>query len=239
MTDEALWALGRGTGITALVFLTLSMSLGIATRSGRPMLSLPRFAVADVHRFAALAGTVLVVIHVATLLADPYAQLRLVDSVVPFLGIYRPLWQGLGTLAFDVLAAIVVTSLLRHRIGVRAFRARALGGLCTLADRLRPCPWQRDRRHPLVVPAGRRRLRGRRSPPRWDGGCAPTTPSTATFESRCGDDTVATCRPEPISTASAVRRRGSDLDRARTTLRPTSRNRRTQHVGHTRSIRLD
>ena len=122
MADEALWALGRGTGITALVFLTLSMSLGIATRSGRPMLSLPRFAVADVHRFAALAGTVLVVIHVATLLADPYAQLRLVDSVVPFLGVYRPLWQGLGTLAFDVLAAIVVTSLLRHRIGVRVFR---------------------------------------------------------------------------------------------------------------------
>ena len=41
------------------------------------MLSLPRFAVADVHRFAALAGTVLVVMHVAPLLADPYAQLRL------------------------------------------------------------------------------------------------------------------------------------------------------------------
>ena len=60
MTDEALWALGRGTGITALVFLTLALSLGIATRSGRPMLSLPRFAVADVHRFAALAGTALV-----------------------------------------------------------------------------------------------------------------------------------------------------------------------------------
>jgi predicted ferric reductase len=122
MTDEALWALGRGTGITALVFLTLALSLGIATRSGRPMLSLPRFAVADVHRFAALAGTVLVVIHVVTLLADPYAQLRLLDAVVPFLGTYRPLWQGLGTLAFDVLAAVVVTSILRHRIGVRAFR---------------------------------------------------------------------------------------------------------------------
>ena len=117
MTDEALWALGRGTGITALVFLTLALSLGIATRSGRPMLSLPRFAVADVHRFAALAGTALVLIHVLTLLADPYAQLRLVDSVVPFLGTYRPLWQGLGTLGFDVLAAVIVTSILRHRIG--------------------------------------------------------------------------------------------------------------------------
>jgi len=52
--DQALWALGRGTGVTALVFMTLSIALGIATRSGRPMLSLPRFGVTDVHRSAAL-----------------------------------------------------------------------------------------------------------------------------------------------------------------------------------------
>ena len=41
--------------------------------------------------------------HVVTLLFDPYAQLRLVDLVLPFLGAYRPLWLGLGTLAVDVL----------------------------------------------------------------------------------------------------------------------------------------
>lgn len=120
--SEALWALGRGTGITALGFLTLSIALGIATRSGRKMLSLPRFAVHDVHRFAALFATVLVAIHVLTLWADPYAQLRLVDLVVPFLGVNRPLWLGLGTLAVDVLVAVIVTSLLRPRIGLRGFR---------------------------------------------------------------------------------------------------------------------
>lgn len=123
MTSEALWALGRGTGITALGFLTVSLALGIATRSGRPLLVLPRFAVADVHRFAALAGTLLVALHLALLFADPYAQLRLIDFVVPFLGAYRPLWLGLGTLAFDLLAVVIVTSLLRHRLGVRVFRA--------------------------------------------------------------------------------------------------------------------
>jgi methionine sulfoxide reductase heme-binding subunit len=122
MTDQALWALGRGTGITALAFMTVSVFLGIATRSGRPLLVLPRFAVADVHRFAALAGTLLVALHMALLFFDPYAQLRLVDFVVPFLGAYRPLWLGLGTLALDLLAAVVLTSLLRHRIGLRVFR---------------------------------------------------------------------------------------------------------------------
>jgi len=122
MTDEAFWALGRGTGITALAFMTVSVTLGIATRSGRPLAALPRFAVADMHRFAALAGTVLVALHVTLLFFDPYAQLRLMDFAVPFLGAYRPLWLGLGTLALDVLVAVIVSSLLRHRLGVRTFR---------------------------------------------------------------------------------------------------------------------
>ncbi|MBI5339780.1 MAG: ferric reductase-like transmembrane domain-containing protein [Mycolicibacterium rufum] len=123
MTSEALWALGRGTGITALVFLTISQALGIATRSGRRVVALPRFAVADVHRFAALAGTGLVALHLTLLFFDPYAQLRLVDFVVPFLAAYRPVWLGLGTLACDVLVVVTVSSLLRHRLGLRAFRA--------------------------------------------------------------------------------------------------------------------
>ncbi len=65
----------------------------------------------------------LVALHMALLFFDPYAQLRLVDFVVPFLGAYRPLWLGLGTLAFDVLVVLIASSLLRHRLGVRTFRA--------------------------------------------------------------------------------------------------------------------
>ncbi|MBB3752375.1 sulfoxide reductase heme-binding subunit YedZ [Mycolicibacterium sp. BK634] len=122
MTSETLWALGRGCGTTALGFLTLSLALGIITRSGRRLPTLPRFAVAEVHRFAALAGTLLVALHVGLLFADPYAQLYLIDFVVPLLGHYRPLWQGLGTLACDLLIVVVVSSMFRLRLGVRAFR---------------------------------------------------------------------------------------------------------------------
>lgn len=74
------------------------------------------------HRFAALAGTALVGVHIVLLLFDPYAQLRLVDLAVPFLGAYRPFWLGWGTVAVDVLVVLVLTSLLRHRLGVRTFR---------------------------------------------------------------------------------------------------------------------
>jgi len=123
MSSEALWALGRGNGIVALAFMTLSVVLGVGVRSGRPLFTLPRFGIADVHRFVALAATLLVALHMGLLFVDPYAKLRLIDFVVPFLGAYRPLWQGLGTVAFDVLIVVIVTSLLRRRLGLRIFRA--------------------------------------------------------------------------------------------------------------------
>lgn len=123
MSSEALWALGRGNGIVALAFLTLSVALGVASRSGRPLFALPRFGIADVHRFVALAAVLLVAVHVGLLFFDPYAKLRIIDFVVPFLGAYRPIWQGLGTVAADLLIVVILTSLLRHRLGLRTFRA--------------------------------------------------------------------------------------------------------------------
>jgi len=119
---EALWYLSRGTGIISLVMLTVVVVLGIGSRSGRPAFGLPRFAVTSVHRNASLLAVGLLLVHVTTLLFDPYAQLRLVDLVVPFAGSYRPVWLGLGTLGFDLILVLVATSLVRHRLGARTWR---------------------------------------------------------------------------------------------------------------------
>jgi methionine sulfoxide reductase heme-binding subunit len=121
-TIDALWFLARGTGVTALVLLTIAVALGIGTRSGRPAFGLPRFGVADVHRNVSLMAIGLVLVHMIGLLLDPYAQLEVFDLVVPFGATYRPLWVGLGTLAADLLILTVVTSLLRHRLGLRTWR---------------------------------------------------------------------------------------------------------------------
>ncbi|HEY3259586.1 MAG TPA: ferric reductase-like transmembrane domain-containing protein [Pseudonocardiaceae bacterium] len=123
MSTEALWFLARGTGVTVLVLLTTTVGLGIATGAGRTLPGLPRSAVVLVHRNASLLAVTFLAVHVGTLLMDPYAQLRLLDLVLPFGGAYRPLWLGLGTAASDLLIAIIVTSLLRHRLGLRAWRA--------------------------------------------------------------------------------------------------------------------
>jgi sulfoxide reductase heme-binding subunit YedZ len=121
--DTALWDLGRATGVISLGLLTIVVVLGIVTRSGRPLPSLPRFAVAAVHRAASLLAVTFLGLHIVTLTLDPQSKLRWVDSVLPFGGHFRPLWIGLGAAAFDLIVAVVVTSLLRHRIGRRTWRA--------------------------------------------------------------------------------------------------------------------
>jgi sulfoxide reductase heme-binding subunit YedZ len=42
---------------------------------------------------------------------------------VPFYHSYSPFWVGLGAVAWDLLLAIVATSLLRARLGFRGWRA--------------------------------------------------------------------------------------------------------------------
>jgi sulfoxide reductase heme-binding subunit YedZ len=121
--DNALWALGRGSGVAALVAFTVSLVLGIVSRSGRELLGLGRFGTNEVHRTAALTGVGLVSVHLVSLLFDPYSQLRLVDLALPFLGNYRPLWLGLGTLAVDLLVVVTAVSLLRNKVGPRVFKA--------------------------------------------------------------------------------------------------------------------
>lgn len=43
--SELLWAFGRASGLIALLLFTLTLVLGIVTRSGRPLPGMPRFSV--------------------------------------------------------------------------------------------------------------------------------------------------------------------------------------------------
>jgi DMSO/TMAO reductase YedYZ heme-binding membrane subunit len=122
-TAKELWYLTRGTGVVALLLLTTSVVLGVTTTLGAQLRRWPRFAVAGMHRNLTLLAIVFVVVHVVTTIADGYAPIRLTDAIVPFVSAYRPAWLGLGAVAFDLLLALVVTSLLRVRIGVRVWRS--------------------------------------------------------------------------------------------------------------------
>jgi predicted ferric reductase len=43
--------------------------------------------------------------------------------VIPFHGTYRPFWLGLGAVGFDLLIAVLITSLARARVGYGKWRA--------------------------------------------------------------------------------------------------------------------
>lgn len=119
---NALWYLARGSGVVSLGLLTVVVALGVATRSGRVVAGQPRFVITAVHRSASLLAVAFLGVHIGTLLFDPYAQLSLINLVVPFTSTYRPLWVGLGTVGLDLIVALVITSLLRRRIGLRVWR---------------------------------------------------------------------------------------------------------------------
>jgi sulfoxide reductase heme-binding subunit YedZ len=118
-----LWYATRATGLVALVLLTGTVVLGIASTSRRPAPGLPRVVIAGLHRNLALLAAVLISLHVLTTVADSYARIGLAAAVIPFSSGYRRLWLGLGTMAFDLLLAVTATSLLRDRLSYRGWRA--------------------------------------------------------------------------------------------------------------------
>ncbi len=122
-SPRALWYLTRGTGVAALMLLTLTVALGVANHKRLETARIPRFAVDGMHRNASLLAVVFLCIHIGTTLLDGYVPIRLINVFVPFGAAYKPLWLGFGAIAFDLLMAVAITSALRRRIGHKTWRA--------------------------------------------------------------------------------------------------------------------
>jgi hypothetical protein len=120
---SAYWYLTRATGLVSLILLTISVVLGVANVRRVRTVTIPRFVVDAVHRNASLLAMAFLLVHIVTSVLDKFAPIRLLDAVLPFVSIYRPLWMGLGAVAFDLLVAVTVTSLVRRRFGYKAWRA--------------------------------------------------------------------------------------------------------------------
>jgi methionine sulfoxide reductase heme-binding subunit len=58
-----------------------------------------------------------------TAILDPFVTIGWAATVLPFTSGYRALAIGLGTLAVDLGGAVLLTSLVRSRLGYRAWRA--------------------------------------------------------------------------------------------------------------------
>jgi methionine sulfoxide reductase heme-binding subunit len=119
----ALWYMSRATGVVSLVLMSLTVIIGLlVNRQGR-LPGLPAFAVLGLHRYLSLLSITFLAVHIATAVLDSFVNISVAAAVIPFVSAYEPLWLGLGAVAFDLMIAIIVTSLLRAHIGRRTWRA--------------------------------------------------------------------------------------------------------------------
>ncbi|MBO0856592.1 MAG: ferric reductase-like transmembrane domain-containing protein [Nocardia sp.] len=122
MSSPWLWYVSRSGGVVTMVLLTTVVVLGIVT-SVRPNPHHAGPAIAmGLHRTLALGSTIFLITHIGTALIDTYVPIGWVSAVVPFTSSYHRTWVGLGSIAFDLFAAVIVTSLLRHRLPTRLWR---------------------------------------------------------------------------------------------------------------------
>lgn len=108
-----LWFTARGAGLSALLLLSMSTALG-AVMTGRGTAS-GRVIWHYVHRISASLGLGVLLLHVATILADPYAHVGWKGAIVPFTADYRPTWVGLGTLAVYTFVLVAAVGFARGR----------------------------------------------------------------------------------------------------------------------------
>jgi DMSO/TMAO reductase YedYZ heme-binding membrane subunit len=118
-----LWFVTRSTGLIAFVLMTLATCFGVAaTQRALASPSWPRFATQTLHRNISLIGMVLLVVHIVTTIMDSYVDVGWSSLVVPGTSAYRTVWVSLGTVAFDLLLLVVLTSLARLRMSPRLWR---------------------------------------------------------------------------------------------------------------------
>ena len=117
-----LWYATRATGLVTLLLLTASVLLGLLTAGRFTSQRWPRFLTMGLHRNLSLLVVVFLALHVGTTLVDSYVSIPVSAAFIPFTSPYKTGWLALGAVALDLLAALLATSLLRDRIGFRAWR---------------------------------------------------------------------------------------------------------------------
>ena len=126
-----LWYAARGTGLAALVLLTLTTALGaVVTHRREPG---RRYVLQYLHRVTAGLGLAALAVHIVTIIADSYSKVGVLGAIIPFSAGYRPTWTGFGTIATYLFVLAAVLGLARGRMAASPLGARMWRGLHALA----------------------------------------------------------------------------------------------------------
>jgi DMSO/TMAO reductase YedYZ heme-binding membrane subunit len=113
LTSPYLWYTSRATGIVALVLFTAVVAFGalVANRVGGK--SVGRFELNELHRSLSLVALIFLAIHILTTVLDTYA---------PTGWLYERLGVAVGAIAFDLMIAVWISSLLKARVRHQSWR---------------------------------------------------------------------------------------------------------------------
>jgi sulfoxide reductase heme-binding subunit YedZ len=127
------WYVMRGTGTVLVALLTLSTVMGVISTARAGSAAWPRFATQALHRNVSLLTMAMLGVHVGIAVVDEAVKIRWFEAFIPLLGAYKGLYLWLGALATDLMIAVVVTSLLRHRLPYRSWRVVHVTGYAAWA----------------------------------------------------------------------------------------------------------
>jgi DMSO/TMAO reductase YedYZ heme-binding membrane subunit len=117
------WYVARSSGLVAwaLIVATIAWGLLLATKvlGRRPT---PAWLL-SLHRYLGALTVAFVGVHVVAILLDSYTSFGITNVLVPFTGSWHPAAVAWGIVGMYLLAAIEITSLLRHRMSKRSWHA--------------------------------------------------------------------------------------------------------------------
>lgn len=120
--DYTFWLASRAAGIVGFIALGAVAILGLVSAL---RLVEPKTAarMKPWHERLALTGLACITAHGLLLLGDGWLKPGLTGIAIPFTMSYRPLWTGMGIIAFYCLAAFGLSFYQRRRIGARRWRS--------------------------------------------------------------------------------------------------------------------
>jgi predicted ferric reductase len=117
------WFLSRGSAMAAYWILWLAMGMGVIITNKMAQIWPGIPPAYEIHQYTSLLGMAFGLFHALILTGDRYIAYTVVQVLVPFASQnYRPLWVGIGQLAFYTWAAVNISFYVRKRIGKKAWR---------------------------------------------------------------------------------------------------------------------
>lgn len=116
------WFISRGAGIASYLLITGSMIYGLMITTRTASGAVPAPVTFSMHEFISWLGLALALTHAVVLMWDRYIKYSPANILIPFNSSYRPVWIGIGQVAFYISALVIASFYAKKRIGHKAWR---------------------------------------------------------------------------------------------------------------------